>query len=458
MVKKMFIIAILLFGCAMAQAAVDATTIWEFRPGSGAADNGGGFANLDPGTSVDYSNQSVALTLTDFAMTEVGQPTLTTATGGFTAAMAGNVIYLEDGVNLTDGWYQIVTYTNGNSVELDRDATDGGDMTGGDGKVGGALDIATDAFLEQCVAGNTVYFREDGTAMTLAAAWAVDNDGTALLPITIEGYKTTRGENPTGANRPLIACGANETAIDDYWVYRNLRITQNSNDGLFIGSFNLLENLHVNQSAANEAIKTTNSNRIVNCEIQSAGVGVTANLDSITFCYIHDCAIGIDMTGSTNTIVNNVIETCSTYGIDFGVNDRSSVINNTFYNNATAVYGTDGHANLFINNIFDNNTKGVEWTTPTYTNYFDYNCWDNTDDIVDTDVVWGDNRVEGDPEMTNPAAGDFTLGAGSNCLDAGMQIGTTVGATGDYEVNIGVDQDDVTAAGAVPVVGGGVVR
>jgi hypothetical protein len=42
---------------------------------------------------------------------------------------------------------------------------------------------------------------------------------------------------------------------------------------------------------------------------------------------------------------------------------------------------------------------------------------------------------------------DFTLGAASPCLDAGLQIGSNMGVTGDYETNIGVDQDDVDAAG-----------
>jgi hypothetical protein len=116
--------------------AIDATTIWEFRATNGSATNG-----LNPGTSVDYSDQnSSQLSLTDCATSGIGVTTLTSATGGFTAAMEGNVMYLHTGTNLTDGWYQITGYTDTNTIALDRAPDDGvGGVSAGDCEVGGAL-------------------------------------------------------------------------------------------------------------------------------------------------------------------------------------------------------------------------------------------------------------------------------------------------------------------------------
>ena len=49
---------------------------------------------------------------------------------------------------------------------------------------------------------------------------------------------------------------------------------------------------------------------------------------------------------------------------------------------------------------------------------------------------------------------DFTVGSGSNALDAGAQVGTNTGLTGDYKWNVGADQDDNTAAGGGTTKGG----
>ena len=48
---------------------------------------------------------------------------------------------------------------------------------------------------------------------------------------------------------------------------------------------------------------------------------------------------------------------------------------------------------------------------------------------------------------------DFTVASGSNALDAALQIGTNQGATGDYKLNIGADQDDNTAGGGTDIFG-----
>jgi len=125
----------------MAPKALPATAVFEFRT-TGAATNGGIFDSASAGT--DYSQQDAAqLALTDCACT-TGGTTLTSATGGFTAAMVGNWCYLR-GTHFTTGRYKIVAYTDTNTVTLCADPTDGSNASSGTCNVGGAIDLPTDA-------------------------------------------------------------------------------------------------------------------------------------------------------------------------------------------------------------------------------------------------------------------------------------------------------------------------
>ena len=94
--------------------AVDSTTIWEIRA-DGSPTNGGGFADLDPGTSVDYSQQASAQLGVSDAATDGAGTGVSSVTGGFTAAMVGNVMYLS---GTSEGWYQITAYTDTNNVTV----------------------------------------------------------------------------------------------------------------------------------------------------------------------------------------------------------------------------------------------------------------------------------------------------------------------------------------------------
>jgi len=101
---------------------------------------------------------------------------------------------------------------------------------------------------------------------------------------------------------------------------------------------------------------------------------------------------------------------------------------------------------MFINNIIDSCTTGASWTSEYKKQLLDYNCWSNNGADVSTSLraATTSRRIA---LLVAPATGDFTLGAGSPCLDAGLQMGTNIGATGDYKVNVGADQDDNTAVG-----------
>lgn len=447
--------------------AATATDIWEFRATAGSANAGGGY-DSSAGTT-DYSNQdSAQLQLTDLATSGIGVTTLTSVTGGFTAAMVGNYIQIRSGTNVTAGFYRVTVRTDTNTVTLDRSPDDGvGGISSGSGDLGGALDIITDAFLDDAViviAGNTIHIKNDGT-MTLSGAVNVAKDGTLLDYITIDGYNSTRSDNPVGANRPAIAAAGNAFSFDNLWQIKNLIVTATSSSGLRADIGAKIINCKVTNSSgsANRAAATVNAGStgglVSLCELISTnGRGVVVGAHSVVIgCYIHDSTAGILTGGSDRaTVYGCIIDTCTTGISTTAGADNHRILQNTFYANTTAmdVAATcDGW--VICNNIFDANTDGVKWGDSDDSLYMDFNCWDNSTD-VSGGIVKGDNSVTGDPGLTDPANGDFTLGSGSNCLDAGLQVGVDQGATGDYKVNIGADQDDVAAAaGGTPFIIGG---
>ena len=441
---------------------MDATTIWEVSPTAGASVNGAGFANLDPGTSVDYSdNAGPIYNQTDGATSGTGVTTFTSATAGFTAAMAGNVLQITAGTNDQVGWYQITVYTNTSTVTLDRAPDNGGGgVSGATFAVGGAFDILTDNFVEQLEPGNTVHIKNDGT-MTLGGSIFMGKDGTPALPIVFAGYNSSRGDMPTGTNRPLIANGGNTFDSGNYVIWKHIRFTTTNDDGFQLSLGGTGYNLASNNSSGtgDRAAINIGGAIVVACDLQSVGgyaveLGTFADDRLIYGSYLHDSVYGVYVPNGADQerIINNVIDTNSTSGIEFvTASFGHHIVGNTIYGNGVGINGISGNQLVVINNILDGNTTGAIWTTQTDSNYWDYNIWDNTADV--TLVTKGENAITGDPGLTNPDAGDFTLTSGSNAIGAGVDVTNTL-VTGDYKNNIGADQDDVAGAAAGPVATG----
>ena len=81
----------------------------------------------------------------------------------------------------------------------------------------------------------------------------------------------------------------------------------------------------------------------------------------------------------------------------------------------------------------------------------DYNIsYGHTTEINGYTNLYNGNHDIGDvdPSFTNAAAGDFTLSSSSSpAIDAGVSVETFTSVTGDYKINVGVDQGDHTAGG-----------
>ena len=211
-------------------------TAWEVRV-TGADTNGGGYTNLVPGTSVDYSQQAAAqLSPTDLAC--ANSTTLTSAVGGFTASMQGNLIQIAGGTNFTAGFYQIVAYTNSNTVALDRNPTSGAAATLGTGAIGGALATPGKAFA--AMLGSNICWIQQGVYSLPAVLPALAGGGSGA-PVCVFGYKAIRGDGDGDANYgncptlravtgfPTTGGTSNLLKLSgNYYLIRNLILDANS--------------------------------------------------------------------------------------------------------------------------------------------------------------------------------------------------------------------------------------
>jgi len=458
---KRLILFLILFFAANCLAAMPAGLIYEFRTTATAnMVNGGGYST----GGTDYSQQNSAQWYaTDLACT-AASTTVTSATGGFTSAAVGNVIHITAGTNFTVGWYHIQSYTNSTTLVLDRSPAPSADGSSGTYYIGGSLNAGgtlEDEFFEQLVAGNWVYIKGSGNYTISESILIGTAVGTIAAPITVEGYKTTRGDNPTGSNMPTLALQTYAIALTNYFVFKNFIITGTATslisrtgangNNVFVNIKGTNSSTTANRSVFDYSGGTSNL-LFVQCELSSTlgnCIKVITGTLNVVNCYLRDSDIGISATGNLY-IVNNVIDNMTTTAISSTGATLQQIFGNTLYGSESKK-GTgislDSSCGIITNNILYGFVTGI--TALTGNNYLlsDYNClYNNTTNY--SNVLQGDYDVLSDPLLNDPANGDFTLKLGSPCLDAGVQIGAIVGAVGDYKVNIGADQDDVAGGGA----------
>lgn len=189
--------------------ALASTTVWEIQSGGSDAAAGGGFNASRTGAGTDYSLQtSPQYSPTDLAASSAST-TLTSAAGGFTAAMVGNLIRITAGTNVAAGHYEITAYTNSTTVTLDRTPTSGGALSGGTGYVGGCL--ASPGYAASVmVGGNDVWIKAGvysvtSTTNNVAGGRITTNANSSQDPARWIGYTTTRGD---GGQATIRAGGA----------------------------------------------------------------------------------------------------------------------------------------------------------------------------------------------------------------------------------------------------------
>jgi len=357
--------------------ALHQDTIWEVRTG-GNNENGGGFHNRVPGTSVDYTFQNAPqLDLTDIACAGAGVTTITSVVGGFTAEMVGNIIKFHAGANFLTEFFEIVTVNSANSVTLDRTPATGVGANG-HGKVGGGQ-VNCDLLDSVVVPGNTIYIQNGIYAAHPAITFT--DSFTRALPLTIEGYNTLRGTRPTGNNRPVIQMGGNTITFKGFTKTSNISfegtgdpiITWVSSGGnvgpaYFFTNCKFTNLASVGSSSCIKLLYSPNNTDnllLIDCEflgtagatsygVQDKVAGNTLNV-SVLNCYFHNLTRGINIVGVTSVldVAFSIFAVCS-YGVAGGGSIACRITNCTFDSISIDGFANGGEGTTFINNNFSN--------------------------------------------------------------------------------------------------------
>lgn len=366
---------------------------------------------------IDYSQATAGiLSLTDGACT-TPSTTFTSATGGFTPAMVGNVLHINSitGAGTLVGWYEIVGYTNTNTITLDRTPAPSANATAANFIVGGALSgnaSTEDAFYEQVQGGNTVWWKS-GNYTAGGGISIASTASTGAAPCNTIGYTSVRGDTCTGANRPNIALGANTWAFGQFQNFTNLSFTGTAITCFQCSIGSRASNIKVLNSSttADRAAFICGTDGIAfNCEaVSQLGRAFNiANSDNRHIgCYAHNSKIGFFNQSTRNSIHNCLSQATYLYGLgstttcftalnctfhgfatprsgSFGVNIAASIDNTYVFNCivdgwATGIAGTTsqrfsnrGAYNNFYNNTTTASLYSIDVTdislNPSYTN------------------------------------------------------------------------------------------
>jgi hypothetical protein len=269
--------------------------------------------------------------------------------------------------------------------------------------------------------------------------------GGAQAPIKILGYKTTRGDNPTGNSRPTIACGANIFTVFDNVDIHNLIFTGTANP-LFeldtnckiINSNFINSSTTASRTAINAGSNSDSDTFIFNTEaICYRGTAIGLNTEStIIGCYIHDSVYGFSTGFISNKgfIFNNLFESNVTTAInlDGAIINQLIIANNTIYGSenttGTGIAIATGATDIrILNNIIYGFVTGVSHADTQTVVFLDYNDYFNND-TPRTNVATGSNDQALDPTFTSVAqvTGTTATYAGSTLTDAAASFANVV--------------------------------
>ncbi len=447
--------------------ALNAAIVWEVRPTNGSATNGGGF---NPGASGDDLSIFDAAQYTDTDGVTDGTTTITSAGANWGTDVVGNVVYVVGGTgSITGGWYEIITRADASTITVDRSTG----LTAGTGvtlNVGGAMNGVV-PIQATYVAGNTIYIKNEAWNEAVSVSVA----GTSAAPVKWIGYNSTRGDNPTGSNRPTLdRAGAAGDAwtmngVINWHFFKNLVFFDALDDGFTVNTNSItslfFDNCRFTGNGGDglEANLRATKMHFLRCEFDNnTGNGFdnaqANNEGSAVFvaCSFHD--------NGSNAITNCGLNCyfCLFYGNDAdaanlgatGVNIASRFINNTFYANTGAnvdgIRVPPGNVHLIINNIFSSNgAYGLSYSTSStgiipadFVNWNNY--YANSTNNIENGALGANDQDNVDPGFTNAGSGDFSIGTN---LKADGFPGLLAGGLSTGYLDIGAVQRQEAASG-----------
>lgn len=446
--------------------ALSANTVVEVRT-AGNDTNGGAFTTGATGT--DFSQQDLKNTVGSNISTvdavAVGTGVITSATAAFTAAIVGNVIYLQGGTGaLAAGWYHVTIFTNATTITVDRNVAAG---TGITMNVGGALVSPGMAAGIGLISGAIIHIKA-GTYLITSATPNISGGCIALSLATliIHGYQTVREDYGT---QPLLQA----SGIATFTIISNTG-ADCSTANVNVDGAGLVSSRGINQRGyvfKCNALNCTNSGFATSTDVIFNRCTATGCSTAAVFaggfcvdCVAYDNTVtAFSGTGDAKWVrcIADSNSGATTDGFIFTTGNSS--INCVAYNNGRDGFRTSQDSVSFENCIAESNAGvGINVISALDSILFINNAtFGNGGGGIVTGAGKGIinmNPVAGASTFfTNAAAQDFSLnnvaGGGAAARNAGYPGVLPVGGTGFLD--IGALESGVNSAGGTPYIIGG---
>lgn len=393
-----------------------------------------------------------------------GSPDLS---GLVTSGPTQSTIFLNDATNANCKIFRITAVNDGTDT-VTVSPTPTGTIAGACAWRIGGRHLLTVASIEGAVLAGDVIQINDSPAASAAAVWTCRASGSKA-----GGMITMRGK--TGV-RPVLNHTSTATCIasnsQTYWKIENLELDQDGATGSAVQSAAnwIFDNVKVSDAGSTAGISVQASNcLVINCEMTGgAGAGMTIGTTSgvyIIGCYFHDNTTdGLVVTGNTffGSIINCISESNGGRGFNFTAASAGAanilLMNNTVYGNGNSGFEVvdDDLSFLMFGNIFSENGNAagefnVEFLATTEAisvhknNLFFHSGGGGGANL--SNLTAHSTDVTTDPQLTSPAAGDFTIPSGSPAKGTGTP-GLVGIVGGTSHADMGALQREEPAGGA----------